>query len=225
VNIGPSSSSSAWWSALALTGAGFLLLAKPLGARTEHVVGLPWQIYRIATDRLLRRNHALEHATLNVYTEKFGAPQLNGVAVRAGFVMRGLVNPRLLLASATEGLERLRAGETALAYHPRCGTSLGTADLLTWLVLVALLAMTGRLTWTGLAAGVAVAAFGGPLAGKWVQRGLTTSVDLAATSIAGVTVKVRPAPQGGAAPATPDEVWGEVVVLVRHDDAAGAARE
>jgi len=84
--------------------------------------------------------------------------------------------------------------------------------------------MTGRLTWTGLALGVAVAAFGGPLVGKWVQRGLTTSVDLAETSIAGVTVKVRPAPQGAAAPANPDEIWGEVVVLVRHLDPAGAVQ-
>lgn len=218
MDVGP------WWSALALTGVGLLLLARPGSARAERITGLPWQIYRIATDPKLRRNHALEHATLNVLTERHGQPQINGVAVQAGFIVRGLVNPKRVIAAAVEGLERLRAGETALAYHPRCGTSLGTADLLTWLILVVLLALTGRLTWIGLGAGLALAVFGGPVLGRWVQRHLTTSVDLSRTAVAGMTVQARPAPRGASMPESPDEFWGEIVVLVHHTDDAGAGR-
>jgi len=218
VDIGP------WWSVLALTGAGLLLLARPGSTRAERITGLPWQIYRIATDSRLRRNHALEHATLHVLTERHGQPQLNGVAVQAGFIVRGLVNPKHVVAAAAEGLERLRAGETSLAYHPRCGTSLGTADLLTWLILVILLAMTGRLTWIGLGGGMAIAVFGGPVLGRWVQRHLTTSVDLSNSAIAGMTVQARPAPRGASLPASPDEFWGEIVVIVHHADDVDADR-
>lgn len=213
-----------WWSALALTGVGFLLLVKPLGARTERVAGLPWQVYRIAVDRYLRRNHAIEHATLNVLTERHGVPQLNGVAVQGGFVVRGRVNPKHILAASIEGLARLQAGETSLAFHPRCGTSLGTADLLTWIVLLVLLAMTGRLTVVGMAGGLALAAFGGPLLGRWVQQHLTTSRDLSPATIAGITVQARPAPRGSTMQETADEFWGEVVILVSHSDRVGGVR-
>lgn len=201
-----------------LASVGYLLVVRPLGAKAERVSSLPIQIYRIATDRRLRRNHALEHATINVLTERYGQPHINGVAVQAGFVLRGLVNPQRILAAAGEGLTRLRSGERELAYHPRCGTSLGTADLLAWLVLVALLVMTGRISWLGLGGGLILAVFGGPILGRWVQRRLTTSVDVSMATIAGMTVHARPAPRGTTVQAADGEFWGEVIIVVQHRD-------
>ncbi len=180
------------------------------------VTAIPWEVYKIATDPRLKRNHALEHATLHVLEHRYGRPEVNGVAVQAGFILRGQVNPVQIATAAEEGLRRLKAGETALAYHPRCGTSLGTAELLTWGTLVALLLLTGRLSWAGLGAGLAITCLAAPWVGRLVQQRLTTAIDLDGVSLAGITVRARPQPRGLPAAGRPDRFWGEIAVLIRH---------
>lgn len=181
---------------------------------------LPWQVYRIATDPRLRRNHALEHATLHVMAEHREPPMVDGMAVRAGFVLRGWIDPHRILAAAAEGLRRLQQGETSLAWHRRCGTSLGTAELLIWLALAAALLFAGRLSAPAVLVIPALAWLAGPWVGQAVQRYLTTSADVGRLEVRGLTVKPLPAPPRPAA-APPSEAgtgafWGEAVVLVHH---------
>lgn len=211
-------------SALTVAGFGLFLLARPILSRAERVTGIPWQFYRIAVNPALRRNHALEHATLNVLTQRSGPPVLNGAAVQGGFVLRGWVNPAEIAGAASEGLLRLQAGETSLAYHPRCGTSLATGELLTWSAFVVGLIYAGGFTVGALLFAVGLSWLLSPLAGRLVQRYITTSPDVAGLRISGLTFtplgRPGPARAGGGPPGT---VPGQVVVLVESGDQTRAA--
>lgn len=78
----------------------------------------------------LRRNHAVEHATMHVLSRR--QPYLNviGRTTLDGFYVYGKVDTRALANAAAEGLARLQAGEAELAVHPRCGTNLAVAGFL-----------------------------------------------------------------------------------------------
>ena len=78
----------------------------------------------------LRRNHALEHATMHILAQR--QPFLNVVARTSvdGFHVYGTVDTKLLADTATEALARLEGGQAELAIHPRCGTNLVVAGFL-----------------------------------------------------------------------------------------------
>lgn len=197
-----------------VAGFGFWLLARSRHGRARLLFNLPAEVYRIARDPQLRRNHALEHATLNVLERRHGRPQLTGHAVANGFLLRGWVNPAQIAAAAAEGLAGLRAGRRNLAYHPHCGTSLGTAELLTWVVLGLLLVTAGRLTPWAIALAIAATWVAAPFAGRLVQRWLTTSPAVDGLAITGVTFRPLPPPAAGSPASPADLVWGEVLVLL-----------
>jgi len=78
----------------------------------------------------VRRNHAVEHATMHILARR--QSYLNVIARTAldGFYVYGKVDTMALANAAAEGLARLQAGEAELAVHPRCGTNLVVAGLL-----------------------------------------------------------------------------------------------
>lgn len=78
----------------------------------------------------VRRNHALEHATITVVTERHPTVFLTGRSNRNGFYIFGEFDTDELQDAIAEGLQRLRAGEAELAIHPRCGTNLAVAGIL-----------------------------------------------------------------------------------------------
>lgn len=78
----------------------------------------------------LRRNHALEHATMRVLGERRRGIRLAGHAATDGFYVYGEVPAGELVAAAEEGLRRLRAGRRQMALHPNCGTNLAVAGVL-----------------------------------------------------------------------------------------------
>ncbi len=71
----------------------------------------------------LRRNHALEHATMRVLAERQGTVSLVGRSSFWGFAIYGDVDSGALLDAAQEGLRRLRAGDRSMAIHPNCGSN------------------------------------------------------------------------------------------------------
>lgn len=77
-----------------------------------------------------RRNHALEHATLQVLAKKNPGRRLAGYSGPAGFWVVGDTPIELLQDSVIEAVTRLNAGEWQLAVHPNCGTNFATAGLL-----------------------------------------------------------------------------------------------
>lgn len=78
----------------------------------------------------LRRNHAVEHATMHILARRH--PYLNAVARTDldGFNVYGQVDTKTLADTAAEALGRLQNGESDLAVHPRCGTNLAVSGLL-----------------------------------------------------------------------------------------------
>jgi hypothetical protein len=78
----------------------------------------------------IRRNHALEHATIHVLTQHNPRLQIIGRTTPQGFYIYGQVGTEEVKASALEALSRLRSGEKQLAIHPRCGTNLAIAGVL-----------------------------------------------------------------------------------------------
>jgi hypothetical protein len=71
----------------------------------------------------IRRNHALEHATLQVLARTNPFLRLAGYSNLGGFWIVGEISTDLLAAAVMEALARLRAGEIGLAIHPNCGTN------------------------------------------------------------------------------------------------------
>ncbi len=78
----------------------------------------------------VRRNHALEHATIHVLSQRQTLLQLAGRSSLSGFYIYGQVDTEQLAAAAGEALFRLQSGEVDLAVHPRCGTNIVTAGVL-----------------------------------------------------------------------------------------------
>lgn len=78
----------------------------------------------------VRRNHALEHATISIITERHPTVFLSGRSNRKGFYIFGDIDTTELESAVGEALSRLRAGEVDLAIHPRCGTNLAVAGIL-----------------------------------------------------------------------------------------------
>lgn len=139
----------------------------------------------------LRRNHALEHATLHVLAQQFPHAMLAGRADARGFVLYGSVPLAALQAAARSALQRLRSGEQQLALHPNCGTNLVAAGLLAALAARVATAGSGRLARLlriPLLAGLLPLALlaARPL-GYAAQRSLTTSSAMGALRIVSVT--------------------------------------
>ncbi len=78
----------------------------------------------------IRRNHALEHATLHTLAGHLPNTMLMGHSDVGGFWIIGDIPPEMLHAAVQEAIARLRAGERQLALHPNCGTNFVTAGTL-----------------------------------------------------------------------------------------------
>jgi len=81
-------------------------------------------------NRILRRNHALEHATIVVMMEREPGRRFNGFSTDDGFFVQGVRSTEEVDGAAREALRRLRAGEKRLAVHRNCGTTIVAANLL-----------------------------------------------------------------------------------------------
>jgi hypothetical protein len=136
----------------------------------------------------VRRNHALEHATICILMGRLGQDsRMVGRATPSGFYVYGNVPTERLEESSSEALFRLKRGESHLAISPVCGTNLAVAGLLAGLSSLATLgnrSRAERLPSVLLASILAVVA-AQPI-GRLVQKHLTTHPDLSDTEIVGV---------------------------------------
>jgi hypothetical protein len=71
----------------------------------------------------IRRNHGLEHATLNILSRRFPGRPLAGHSDLNGFWIMGDVSTEELGNVVQEAWQRLYNGERELAVHPGCGTN------------------------------------------------------------------------------------------------------
>lgn len=78
----------------------------------------------------VRRNHAVEHATLQVLAESNASMRMAGYSDPNGFWLLGEMETPRIEAAVQQALARMRSGERSLAIHPHCGTNLVTTGFL-----------------------------------------------------------------------------------------------
>ncbi|HLO84785.1 MAG TPA: DUF6391 domain-containing protein [Nostocaceae cyanobacterium] len=142
---------------------------------------------------MLRQVHALEHATVWVLGEtksSYSRPgraasvqldneHLGGLSTEHGFYLYGDVNISDLRRAVTLARHRLVNGEWDLAVHPRCGTNLSVAMLLTASLAIGvhlLLPFRPMEQLIGLGLAATTAAELAPDLGAAAQRYLTTAI-------------------------------------------------
>lgn len=134
----------------------------------------------------LRQVHALEHATVWVLSQSGSTATaradnelLGGMSTDQGFYLYGRVNNSQLRGAVRSALQRIAGGEWDLAVHPRCGTNLSVAMLLTAGLAVGINIALPRgpiLQLLGLGAAAAAAAQLAPDVGALAQRYVTTAI-------------------------------------------------
>ena len=145
----------------------------------------------------VRRNHALEHATMHALSEQYRNLRLVGRSSLWGFYIYGDVPTEGVVTAAQEALRRLKAGQRRMAIHPNCGSNLAVAGTLAGLG--AFLALGGGATGRArsrlerlarLPLAFAAATLGILLAqplGIALQAHVTTQADVGDLRIVGVT--------------------------------------
>ncbi len=137
----------------------------------------------------VRRNHALEHATVQLLLAKLGPNlRLAGRASGDGFFIYGNIPTDALTECAQEGLMRLQRGEAFWALTPLCGTNIATAGVMT---AVASLAASGgkKKNVGGAITAAMLAVIAAQPVGRLIQQYLTTSPDLEDTEIVAVETR------------------------------------
>jgi hypothetical protein len=81
----------------------------------------------------IRRNHALEHATIHILSIRNPQAVIIGRSDHKGFFLHTNLHKNVIEEGAQIALDRLRAGEHRLAIHPNCGTNLLTSGVLSGL--------------------------------------------------------------------------------------------
>jgi len=71
-----------------------------------------------------RRNHGLEHATLNLLAKTHPGKPYAGHSDGGGFWILGDIPTEILSSTVSEALRKLNAGQANLAIHKNCGTNL-----------------------------------------------------------------------------------------------------
>lgn len=136
----------------------------------------------------VRRNHAVEHATVAVLLGQIEpSVRLVGRAVPDGFYIYGRIPTELIRRSAQEGLARLQRGESHLAVTPLCGTNLVVAGVTSGVL--AVLAMGARRRLDRLPNVCLSATIGVLLSqplGRLLQQYVTTRADVGSISLSGV---------------------------------------
>lgn len=82
----------------------------------------------------VQRNHGLEHATLNILSQRYPKQSLAGHSDTGGFWIIGDVTIEDVYEAVEEALSRLKNGEKHLAVHRNCGTNFVASGILAGLV-------------------------------------------------------------------------------------------
>lgn len=133
----------------------------------------------------IRRNHALEHATIHVLSRHQPRLLLIGRSDLDGFYLYGEVETELIQQALAEAEARLRQGEHHLALHTNCGTTyLAAGALAGGAAFFSLLAGRSQ-RWTDWLARLPIAMLASTLAivlaqplGLALQQRFTTECDL-----------------------------------------------
>lgn len=151
------------------------------------LITVPKQIWRVAKSQNIKRNHAIEHATINVLEQLAGHHlNISGLSREDGFYIAGIQNPEMVEDAAIQGLKLLKQGNCQLAIHRRCGTDIAIANFLSALIFLILLFTTGMFSLLNIIIALLLSNLISPYLGEYVQKYFTTSCDVANMEIVGL---------------------------------------
>jgi hypothetical protein len=160
----------------------------------------PRQLKAVLGNRILRRNHALEHATIVVMMEREPGRKLSGFSTDEGFYVQGVRSTQEVESAAREAMRRLRNGEKRLAIHRNCGTTIVAANLLAAILFLGALGLGLYMNWPLylliLVSVVLAFALRVPLS-LLLQRFVTTDADLTNAEVGWVESAAPADLQGG----------------------------
>src|ERR671932_2834054 len=154
----------------------------------------PRQLKSMFGNKILRRNHALEHATIAVMIEREPGRRFNGFSTDDGFFVQGVRSTDEVDSAAREALRRLRGGEKRLAVHRNCGTTIVAANLLAavfFLIAVGVGLYVGWDIYLLILGGVVLSLILRVPLSLFLQRFVTTNADLSNAEV-GWVEHVRP---------------------------------
>ncbi len=139
----------------------------------------------------VRRNHAIEHATIHILTRMAPDRSMAGRSSNRGFFIYGDLETEWVRSAVEEAIRRIKDGEHYLAIHPNCGTNLITTSV--FAATATMLAGVGgrrrhlvdRIP--SAFVGALVGVFLGQVVGPVLQQRLTTSAELGEAQV--VTVQ------------------------------------
>ncbi len=159
----------------------FLILFLPFKFTFDSIFNLitvPSQIYQIAINPVLRKNHGLEHATVNILEKDYGYTRLAGYAKEDGFYIIGVNNLWQVEEAARKGLQLMQSGYHDLAIHKNCGTSMTVANFISAILFLILLFYTGHFSIINMLIAILIANLLGPFFGQLVQKYFTTTSEV-----------------------------------------------
>jgi hypothetical protein len=165
----------------------------------------PRQLKNVFGNRILRRNHALEHATIVVMMQREPGRRFNGFSDDDGFFVQGVRSTDDVDGAAREALKRLRAGEKGLAIHRNCGTTIVAANMLAAVFFLVALGVGLYLEWPLyllILGGVALSLLLRVPLSLLLQRFVTTDSDLSNAEV------------GWVEPARPQDMRGGVLGIL-----------
>ena len=166
----------------------------------------PRQLKSVFGNGILRRNHALEHATIVVMMQREPGRRFNGFSDDDGFFVQGVRSSTDDVdGAAREALKRLRAGEKGLAIHRNCGTTIVAANMLAAVFFLVALGVGLYLEWPLyllILGGVALSLLLRVPLSLLLQRFVTTDSDLSNAEV------------GWVEPARPQDIRGGVLGIL-----------
>ena len=142
---------------------------------SEALKAIPARVSKMLA--VIRRNHAMEHATVHILGEHLPTLRMVGRTTYGGFYLYGDVDTSLLARAVHDAAERLK-NDADLAVHPRCGTNLAVTAMLAGLAAFVAGSVRTRSRLATLPQVLLASLWGVLLAqplGYMVQRELTTS--------------------------------------------------
>ena len=153
--------------------------------------------YKIRTAPLnviahIRKNHAMEHATIHVLTEALPNVSFGGWSFVKGFWILGKAELQDVQKAAEMAYARLNNGERKLAVHPNCGTNVAMIGLCT--AAAAMLTTlgtdedeSGMTKFSAFTTAGMIGALAGKPLGPKVQEKITTDADVSSLSIVSIS--------------------------------------
>ena len=137
----------------------------------------------------IRKNHAMEHATVTLLSKMLPHVSFSGYSFVKGFWILGKAELQDVQKASEMALARMRNGEQNLAIHPGCGTNIAVTGLCTALAAMLTTHADDDSPWDRFSAFTTaglIGAFAGRPLGPKVQKYITTDPDVKDLSIVSI---------------------------------------